>query len=68
MSLPKKTKEQYYAREKEILNDPSISQETKDMKIRELQDATFGEEAEAFRRRQTIQKETELLTKGSLTH
>lgn len=64
----KKTKEQYYAREKEILNDPSISQETKDMKIRELQDATFGEEAEAFRRRQTIQKETELLTKGSLTH
>jgi hypothetical protein len=38
------------------------------MKIRELQDATFGEEAEAFRTWQTIQKETELLIKGSLTH
>jgi lipase chaperone LimK len=64
----KKTKEQYYAREKEILNDPSISQETKDMKIRELQDATFGEEAEAFRRGQAIQKETERLTKSLRTH
>jgi hypothetical protein len=38
------------------------------MKIRELQDATFGEEAEAFRRRQAIQKETERLIKPSLTH
>jgi Proteobacterial lipase chaperone protein. len=64
----KKTKEQYYALEKEILDDPSISQETKDMKIRELQDATFGEEAEAFRRRQAIQKETERLTKSSPNH
>ncbi len=64
----KRTKEQYYTREKEILNDPSIGQETKDMKIRELQDATFGEEAEALRRRQAIQKETERLTKSSRTN
>jgi lipase chaperone LimK len=55
----KKTNEQYYAREKEILNDTSISQETKDMKIRELQDATFGEEANAFRRGQIMQKASE---------
>ncbi len=64
----KKIREQYFVQEKEILNDPSISQETKDAKIRELQDATFGEEADAFRRGQAIQKETEQLTKGSLTH
>ncbi|MGD0022576.1 MAG: lipase secretion chaperone [Smithellaceae bacterium] len=64
----KKIREQYFAQEKEILNDPSITQETKDMKIRELQDATFGEEAEAFRRGEAIQKETEQFTKGSLTH
>ena len=55
----KKTKEQYYAHEKEVLNDPIISQETKDMKIRELQDATFGEEAEAFRRGQAMEKALE---------
>lgn len=54
-----KVKENYYAREKDILNDPSMSQEVKDMKIRELQDFVFGQEAEAFRREESIQKSTQ---------
>lgn len=49
-------KEKYNAREKEIQSDTSISQETKEMKVRELQDATFGEESDAVRRQQAIQK------------
>lgn len=60
----KKTNDQYYVREKEILNDPNITQETKDMKIRELQDATFGEEADAFRRGQIMQKAEEQYVKA----
>jgi hypothetical protein len=62
----KKTNDQYYVREKEILNDPNITQETKDMKIRELQDATFGEEADAFRRGQIMQKAEEQYAKARM--
>lgn len=51
----KKIKEQYFTQEKEIQN-ANLNQETKDRKIRELQDATFGEEADAFRRGQAMQK------------
>jgi hypothetical protein len=49
-------KEQYFAKEKEILNDPDMSEKEREKRIRDLQDATFGEEADAFRRRQAIQK------------
>jgi lipase chaperone LimK len=52
-------KEQYFAKEKEILNDPNLSEKEREKRIRELQDATFGEEADAFRRRQAIQKGAE---------
>jgi lipase chaperone LimK len=52
-------KEQYFAKEKEILNDPDLSEKEREKKIREMQDATFGEEADAFRRRQAIQKGAE---------
>jgi hypothetical protein len=52
----KNIKEQYFAQEKEIMNDPSQDQEGKESKIRDLQDKTFGEEAEAFRRGQIMQK------------
>ncbi len=54
-----KRKQGYYAREKEIRSDTSISRETQDMKIRELQDASFGAEAEAFRREESIQRSME---------
>ncbi len=52
-------KEQYFAKEKEILNDPDLSEKEREKKIYELQDATFGEEADAFRRRQAIDKGAE---------
>jgi lipase chaperone LimK len=55
----KMIKEQYYAKEREILNDPNLSEKEREKRIRELQDATFGEEADAFRRRQAIQKGAE---------
>jgi len=54
-----KRKQGYYAREKEIRSDTSISRETQNMKIRELQDASFGVEAEAFRREESIQRSME---------
>jgi lipase chaperone LimK len=52
-------KEQYFTKEKEILNDPDLSEKEREQQIRDLQDATFGEEADAFRRRQAIQKGAE---------
>jgi lipase chaperone LimK len=55
----KKNEEQYFAQEKEIMNDPSLDQEGKESKIRDLQDKTFGEEADAFRRGQIMQKAEE---------
>jgi lipase chaperone LimK len=55
----KMIKEQYFAKEREILNDPGLSEKERGKRIRELQDATFGDEADAFRRRQAIQKGAE---------
>lgn len=52
-------KEQYFVREREILNDPDLSEKEREKRIRELQDATFGEEADAFRRGQAIEKGAE---------
>ncbi len=63
----KMIKEQYFAQEKEILNNPDLSEKEREQRIRELQDATFGEEADAFRRRQAIQKGgEEFIKKGKL--
>ena len=50
----KKKEEEYFASESAIKNDASLSEQEKDARIRELQDETFGEEADAFRRRQAI--------------
>jgi len=60
-------KEQYFAKEKEILNDPDLSEKEREKRMRELQDATFGEEADAFRRRQAIQKGAEEFIKKGKT-
>ncbi len=59
----KMIKEQYFTQEKEILNDPDLSEKEREKRIHELQDATFGDEADAFRRRQAIQKGAEELIK-----
>ncbi len=49
-----KQKETYLCREREILNDPDLTIKEREEKIRELQDEIFGEQAEAFRRRQAL--------------
>jgi|GEM_PF-279941 len=53
----KKNEEQYYALEKQIINDPTISDHEKDEKITELQKEIFGKEGwAAFKRRDAIKK------------
>lgn len=56
IAAERKNEADYYAQEKAILNNPSLDNELKAEAIRELQDNTFGEEAEAFRRRLNIEK------------
>ena len=58
LETDRKKEADYYAQEKEIMNDTSIVGDQKAEVIRELQNSTFGEEAEAFRRRLNIQKNT----------
>jgi len=48
----------YYAQEKEIMNNPAIADDRKAEAIRELQDNTFGNDADAFRRRLNISRNT----------
>lgn len=54
VAYEKKREENYLASESSIKNNPSLGEKEKENKIRELQDETFGEEADAFRRRQAI--------------
>ena len=56
LASDKKKESDYYAQEKEIINNPAIADDKKAELIRELQNDTFGEEAEAFRRRLNIEK------------
>ena len=46
------------------MNDPKPRPGSKESKIRELQDKTFGEEADAFRRGQIMQKTEEQYVKA----
>lgn len=50
----KRKESDYYAREKEIMNDSSLADDKKAEAVKELQNNVFGEEADAFRRRQNI--------------
>jgi lipase chaperone LimK len=59
----KKREENYAAQESRIKSDPNLDKEEKEKKIRELQDETFGEEADAFRRRQAIEQGMEQFKK-----
>jgi lipase chaperone LimK len=52
----KKKEDDYYARESRINSDPNLDSEEKAKKIEELQNGTFGDEADAFRRRLAIEK------------
>jgi lipase chaperone LimK len=53
----------YKAQESRIMSDPNLDKDEKAQKIRELQDRTFGEEADSFRRRQAIQRGLEQAVK-----
>ncbi len=46
-------RDEYYAREKDIRNS-NLDAETKDSQIRDLQNQTFGAEADAFRRQEAM--------------
>ncbi|MBN2159648.1 MAG: hypothetical protein JW807_09645 [Spirochaetes bacterium] len=59
----KKKEEDYFASESRIKSDPNLDAAEKEQKIRGLQEATFGEEAEAFRRRQAIQEQLDSVMK-----
>jgi len=58
IAAERKRETDYYAQEKAILNNPALDHGMKADAIRELQDNTFGEEADAFRRRLNIQRST----------
>jgi len=55
----KRTEEDYRVKEQKIMSDPNLNQQEKEQKIQELQNELFGEEADAFRRRETIRKAEE---------
>ncbi len=58
--LEKQKEDNYHKLEQKILNDSGLTKEQKDSQIQALQKETFGEgdEAEEFRRREIINKET----------
>ena len=59
LAKEKEKMERYRAAEQKILNTINMTQEEKNKRIRALQDEIFGEEAEAFRRREIIYGGTE---------
>ena len=52
----KEKESDYYAREQAISNDPNLEDDEKQKKLFELQKEVFGDDAEAFRRRENIRK------------
>lgn len=53
----------YRDKEKTILEDNAMTEDQKNQKVKELQDHLFGEEADAFRRRETMRIELEKMMK-----
>jgi lipase chaperone LimK len=54
LEAEKRKETDYYAREKEIINDSSLDDNKKAESVKELQNHVFGDEADAFRRRMNI--------------
>lgn len=59
LETEKRTEEDYRAKEQKVMSDPNLNQQEKEQKIQELQNELFGDEAEAFRRRETIRQAEE---------
>ena len=60
LEADRKREADYYSQEKAIMNNPGMTDAQKEEALRELQDNTFGDQAEAFRRRMNIQKNTNI--------
>lgn len=56
MAETKASEEAYREREQAIINDPNVTTEEKETKLRELQKEIFGSGADAFRRRENIRR------------
>lgn len=63
LALDQKTEQDYRAKEQKIMSDPNLTAQQKEEKILELQSEVFGEEADAFRRREAIRKAEEAFKK-----
>jgi len=59
----KQTETFYREKEQEILSNKTISDEDKEEQLHEMQNEMFGEEADAFRRRETMRIELEKMMK-----
>ncbi len=59
MAAERQREADYHDQEKVLLNDPAMNDEKKAQAIRDLQNSLFGEEADAFRRRMNMQKQTQ---------
>ncbi len=59
LETEKRTEEDYRTKEQKIMSDPNLNQDEKAQKVQELQNELFGEEAEAFRRREVIRQAEE---------
>ena len=56
LAAEKQTEEKYRQAEQKVKSDPNLTASEKDARIRELQKEYFGEQAEAFRRREAIKE------------
>jgi len=63
VAAEKETEAEYKNNEQTILNNPDYSEQEKKDLIRDLQDDSFGENAEAFRRRDAMQNELDRMVK-----
>lgn len=63
IATEKQNETDYRLKEKEILENTGLTEETKNKKIETLQSEMFGEEADAFRRRETMRLELEKMIK-----
>ncbi len=63
IAVEQKKEDNYRALEERIKSDPNLDRDEKEQKIRELQDRTFGDDADAFRRRRAIERGLEQVGK-----
>jgi lipase chaperone LimK len=63
IAVEEQTEIAYRDKEKAIIEDKAMPEDEKNQKIKTLQDQMFGEEADAFRRRETMRIELEKMAK-----